>query len=63
MKNKKGFALLTIFILIAVGLIAVGILSGGLIGGKISNIFSSLPAWAWLGIILLLIFLITKKKR
>jgi len=61
-KNKKGFAVSTIIIFLAI-LGAVGIFSGWFVTYKIEQTINSIPTWAWIGLILLFVLLILPKKK
>jgi len=60
MMNKKGMIGLTEIVLIIAGIVVLLGLGTGL---KVISIIKSIPTWAWIGILILLLFLIMGRRK
>ncbi len=58
--NKKGIVW---FIPVIIGALALLIIGGGITAWKLSQITSSIPTWAWVGIAVLIVIMILPKKK
>lgn len=57
--NKKGFGITGIVLLVLAG---IAFLVGTLGTIKIASVVNSIPTWGWVGILILLLFLILPNK-
>lgn len=62
LKNQKGIAGITLMLIIAGVLLLFGLGGGLLTAYKISSTLSSIPKLVWIGLIILVLFLLFKKK-
>lgn len=60
-KNKKGFVWLPVIIIGGLALLGIG--AGWYAKYKIEHIFSSIPTWFWIVLLIFLFFILMRRKK